>query len=160
MPPGFFFPFSPFQFQQPRSFSIMATTTTPNSAQDTLALVGRILIAYLFIPAGIGKLLGFGGTVGYITSVGLPLPEVGAAIAIIVELGLGIALLLGFKTRWTAIVMAIFTVATALFFHKYWSAPDAMKMMQQINFNKNIAIAGGLLALAGFGAGRFSIDKR
>jgi putative oxidoreductase len=56
--------------------------------------------------------------------------------------------------------MAIFTVATALFFHKYWSAPDAMKMMQQINFNKNIAIAGGLLALAGFGAGRFSIDKR
>ncbi|WP_093176003.1 DoxX family protein [Variovorax sp. YR266] len=151
----------PFQFQQPRSFSIMATTTTaPNSAQDTLALIGRILIAYLFIPAGIGKLMGFGGTVGYITSVGLPLPEVGAAIAIIVELGLGIALLLGFKTRWTAIVMAIFTVATALFFHKYWSAPDAMKMMQQINFNKNIAIAGGLLALAGFGAGRFSIDKR
>ena len=65
------------------------TTTTPNAAQDTLALIGRILIAYLFIPAGIGKLMGFGGTVGYITSVGLPLPEVGAAIAIIVELGLG-----------------------------------------------------------------------
>ncbi|WP_432725764.1 DoxX family protein [Variovorax sp. W6] len=138
----------------------MATTTAPNPAQDTLALIGRILIAYLFIPAGIGKLMGFGGTVGYITSVGLPLPEVGAAIAIIVELGFGIALLLGFKTRLTAIVMAVFTVAAALFFHKYWSAPDAMKMMQQINFNKNIAIAGGLLALAAFGPGRFSIDKR
>ena len=136
------------------------TTTTPNAAQDTLALIGRILIAYLFIPAGIGKLMGFGGTVGYITSVGLPLPEVGAAIAIIVELGLGIVLLLGFKTRWTAIVMAIFSVVTALFFHKYWSAPDAMKMMQQINFNKNIAIAGGLLAIAAFGAGRFSIDRK
>ena len=138
----------------------MATTTTPNSAQDTLALIGRILIAYLFIPAGIGKLMGFGGTVGYISSVGLPLPEVGAAIAIIVELGFGIALLLGFKTRWTAIVLAIFTIAAALFFHKYWSAPDAMKMMQQINFNKNIAIAGGLLAFAAFGPGRFSIDKK
>jgi len=139
----------------------MATANTaPNPAQDTLALVGRILVAYLFIPAGIGKLMGFGGTVGYITSAGLPMPEVAAAIAIIVELGLGIALLLGFKTRWTAIVMAIFTVATALFFHKYWSAPEAMKMMQQINFNKNIAIAGGLLALAAFGPGRFSIDKR
>ncbi|KQW54631.1 DoxX family protein [Variovorax sp. Root411] len=136
------------------------TTTTTNSAQDTLGLIGRILVAYLFIPAGIGKLMGFGGTVGYITSVGLPLPQVGAAIAILVELGLGIALLLGFKTRWTAIVMAIFTVATALFFHKYWSAPDAMKMMQQINFNKNIAIAGGLLAIAAFGAGRFSIDRK
>ena len=138
----------------------MATTNTTNSAQDTLALIGRILIAYLFIPAGFGKLMGFGGTVGYITSAGLPLPEVAAVIAIIIELGLGIALLLGFKTRWTAIVMAIFTVATALFFHKYWSAPDAMKMMQQINFNKNIAIAGGLLAIAAFGAGRFSIDRK
>ena len=138
----------------------MATTTTPNGAQDTLALIGRILIAYLFIPAGIGKLMGFGGTVGYITSAGLPLPEVAAAVAIVIELGLGIALLLGFKTRWTAIVMAIFTVVTALFFHKYWAVPDAMKMMQQINFNKNMAIAGGLLAFAAFGPGRFSIDKR
>jgi putative oxidoreductase len=148
-------------FQQPEEFSTMATTsTTPNAAQDTLALIGRLLIAFLFIPAGIGKLMGFGGTVGYITSAGLPLPEVAAAVAIVIELGLGIALLLGFKTRWTAIVMAIFTVVTALFFHKYWSAPEAMKMMQQINFNKNIAIAGGLLALAAFGPGRFSIDKR
>jgi putative oxidoreductase len=145
----------------------MATTTinataasNPNAAQDTLALVGRILVAYLFIPAGIGKLMGFSGTVGYITSVGLPLPEVGAAIAIFAELVLGIALLVGFKTRWSAILMAVFTVAAALFFHKYWSAPDAMKMMQQINFNKNIAIAGGLLAIAAFGPGRFSIDKR
>ena len=138
----------------------MATTTTPNGAQDTLALIGRILIAYLFIPAGIGKLMGFGGTVGYITSAGLPLPEVAAAVAIVIELGLGIALLLGFKTRWIAIVMAIFTVVTALFFHKYWAVPDAMKMMQQINFNKNMAIAGGLLAFAAFGPGRFSIDKR
>jgi putative oxidoreductase len=139
----------------------MATATTaPNSAQDTLALIGRILVAYLFIPAGFGKLMGFSGTVGYITSAGLPLPEVAAVIAIIIELGLGIALLLGFKTRWTAIVMAVFTIVTALFFHKYWSAPEAMKMMQQINFNKNMAIAGGLLALAAFGAGRFSIDKK
>ncbi|WP_395351970.1 DoxX family protein [Variovorax sp. UC122_21] len=138
----------------------MTTTTTPNGAQDTLALIGRILIAYLFIPAGIGKLMGFGGTVGYISSAGLPLPEVAAAVAIVIELGLGIALLLGFKTHWTAIVMAIFTVVTALFFHKYWAVPDAMKMMQQINFNKNMAIAGGLLAFAAFGPGRFSIDKR
>lgn len=140
--------------------TLTTTTDTSNAAQGTLALVGRILIAYLFIPAGIGKLMGFSGTVGYITSVGLPLPEVGAAIAVLVELVLGIALLVGFKTRWTAILMAVFTVATALFFHKYWSAPDAMKMMQQINFNKNIAIAGGLLALAAFGPGRFSIDKK
>jgi putative oxidoreductase len=131
-----------------------------NSLQDYLALLGRIMIAYLFIPAGFGKLMGFAGTVGYISSAGLPLPQVGAVIAIVVELGLGIALLLGYKTRLVAIVMALFTLATAAFFHQYWAAPEAMKMMQTINFNKNIAIAGGLFALAGFGAGRVSLDGK
>ncbi|WP_426388962.1 DoxX family protein [Variovorax sp. R-27] len=133
----------------------MATTTTPNSTQDLQTLIGRILIATLFIPAGFSKLMGFSGTVGYITSAGLPLPEIAAVIAIIVELGLGIALLVGFKTRWVALIMAIFTVATALFFHKFWA--DAT---QNIQFFKNMAIAGGLLSFAAFGAGRFSIDKR
>jgi putative oxidoreductase len=136
------------------------TGVTITSTQDVIALVGRILIAYLFIPAGIGKLMGFAGTVGYVASSGLPLPQVGAVLAIVVELGVGIAFLLGYKTRIAAIVLAVFTVLAALFFHKYWSAPDAMKMMQQINFNKNIAIAGGLLAFAAFGPGRLSIDKR
>lgn len=133
------------------------TTTNPtNAAQDTLALVGRILIAALFIPAGFGKLMGFAGTVGYITkAAGLPLPEVAAAIAIAVELGLGIALLVGFKTRWTALIMAIFTVATGLFFHKFW-----IDATQNTQFFKNMAIAGGMLAFAAFGAGRFSIDKK
>lgn len=140
--------------------SMSSSGVTTTSLQDTLALIGRILIAYLFIPAGFSKLMGFAGTVGYIGSVGLPLPQVGAVIAVVVELGLGIALLLGYKTRIVAIVMALFTVAAALFFHKYWSAPDAMKMMQTINFNKNIAIAGGLLAIAGFGAGRLSLDAK
>ena len=142
----------------------MATTTstgiTTTSTQDVVALVGRILVAYLFIPAGFGKLMGFAGTVGYITSAGLPLPQVAAAVAIIVELGLGICLLLGFKTRVVAVVLALFTLATGVFFHKYWAVPDAMKMGQMINFNKNIAIAGGLLAFAAFGPGRLSVDKR
>ncbi len=133
---------------------------TTTSLQDTLALVGRVLLAFLFIPAGFGKLMGFAGTVGYIGSVGLPLPQVGAAIAIVVELGLGIALLLGFKTRIAALVLALFTLAAAIFFHAYWAAPEAMKMMQQINFNKNIGIVGGLMAFVAFGAGRLSIDKR
>ena len=137
-----------------------STGVTTTSTQDVIALVGRILIAYLFIPAGFGKLMGFAGTVGYVASSGLPLPQVGAALAILVELGVGIAFLLGFKTRIAAIVLAVFTVMAAVFFHKYWSAPDAMKMMQQINFNKNIAIAGGLLAFAAFGPGRLSVDKR
>ena len=137
-----------------------STGVTTTSTQDVIALVGRILIAYLFIPAGFGKLMGFAGTVGYVASSGLPLPQVGAALAILVELGVGIAFLLGYKTRVAAIVLAVFTVLAAVFFHKYWAVPEAMKMMQQINFNKNIAIAGGLLGFAAFGPGRLSVDKR
>jgi putative oxidoreductase len=139
----------------------MATATpitTP--AQDTLALVGRILIATLFIPAGWGKLMGFAGTVGYITSAGLPLPQVAAAIAVIVELGLGLLLLAGYKTRIVALVMAIFTVATAVFFHNYWAMPADKVMSNQMNFYKNLAIAGGMLAFAAFGGGRFSVDRK
>lgn len=132
--------------------------TTP--AQDSLALIGRILIAVLFIPAGWGKLMGFAGTVGYITSAGLPLPQVAAAIAVIVELGLGILLLVGFKTRIVALVMAIFTVATAVFFHNYWAMPADKVMANQMNFFKNLAIAGGMLAFAAFGGGRFSVDRK
>ena len=146
----------------------MASTTTasgyaPASAsasQDTLALIGRVLIAALFIPAGFGKIGGFAGVVGYISAVGLPLPQLGAAIAIIVELGLGLLLLVGYKTRIVSIVLAVFTVATAVFFHNYWSMPADKAYVNQLMFFKNIAIAGGLLAIAAFGAGRFSIDKR
>ena len=135
-------------------------TTTANGTQDLLALVGRILLAVLFVPAGFGKLTGFAGTVGYIGSVGLPLPQVGAVIAIVVELGLGLALLAGFKTRLAAIVLALFTLAASFFFHKFWAVAADKVMVQQLMFMKNIAITGGLLAFAAFGAGRFSVDRR
>ena len=134
------------------------SSTTPT--QDGLALIGRVLLAALFIPAGFSKIGGFSGTAGYIGSVGLPLPEVGAAIAIVVELGLGLLLLVGFKTRLAALVLAVFTLVAAVFFHNYWAMPADKAMMQQLMFWKNIAIAGGLLAFTAFGAGRFSIDKR
>jgi len=134
------------------------SSTTPT--QDGLALLGRIFLAALFIPAGFGKIAGFAGTAGYIASVGLPLPQVGAAIAIVVELGLGILLLVGFKTRLAALLIALFTLAAALFFHNYWSMPADKVMINQLMFWKNIAIAGGLLAFTAFGPGRFSIDRK
>jgi putative oxidoreductase len=137
-----------------------AAPATTGAAQDTLALIGRVLIALLFIPAGYGKLTGFAGAVGYIASAGLPLPQLGAVIAIIVELGFGIALLVGFKSRLTAVVLAVFTVAAAVFFHNYWAMPVEKAYVNHIMFFKNLAIAGGLLAIAAFGPGRFSIDKR
>jgi putative oxidoreductase len=135
-----------------------AASTT--ATQDLLAVVGRALIALLFVPAGFGKLMGFAGTVGYITSAGLPLPQLGAALAIIVELGFGLMFLVGFKTRISAIVLAVFTVAAAILFHNYWGMPADKAYVNQLMFFKNVAIAGGLLAFAAFGAGRFSIDKR
>ena len=130
-----------------------------NTGRDLAALVGRILMAILFIPAGFSKIGGFAGTAGFIASKGLPLPEVGAAIAIAVELVAGIALLIGWKTRWAALLLAVFTLVATFFFHNFWGVPVEQKMVQTLMFNKNIAVVGGLLVLYAFGPGRLSVDK-
>ena len=126
-----------------------------NASRDFAALLGRIFIALLFVPAGWGKISGFAGTAGYIASKGLPLPEVGAAIAIAVELVGGLLLLVGFKTRWAAAAIFLFLIPTTVFFHPFWADPT-----QATAFWKNIAIMGGLLYVWSFGAGRLSIDKQ
>lgn len=128
--------------------------------QNPLSLLARVLLALLFVPAGISKITGFSGTAGYIGSVGLPLPELGVVIAIVIEAGAGIALLLGIGTRWAALALALFTLVASLFFHNFWAMPAEQQMMQQLMFMKNIAITGGLLALVAFGAGAWSIDGR
>jgi len=142
------------------TYAANTSAGTATTAQNLLALIGRVLIAAMFVPAGLSKIVGFAGTVGYIGSVGLPLPAVGAVLAIIVELGAGAALLLGFQTRIAAIVLAVFTLAASFFFHPFWAVPEAAKMVTTLLFTKNIAVVGGLLAFAAFGAGRLSIDKR
>ena len=132
--------------------------TTP--AHDAMALIGRVLIALLFVPAGWSKLVGFAGTVGYIASRGVPLPEVGAAIAVAAELGLALLLLVGWQARWAALGLAVFTFVISFIFHNFWSSPPDQVMLQQLNFFKNMAISGGLFAFAAFGAGAFSLDGR
>ena len=131
-----------------------------NPTKDWAALVGRVLLAIVFIPAGFSKIGGFAGTAGYIASKGLPLPEVGAAIAVAVEIVAGIALLVGWKARWAALVLAAFTLAATVFFHAFWSVPPEQHMTQYLMFMKNIGIVGGLLAIYAFGAGRISIDRQ
>ncbi|MGA9666912.1 MAG: DoxX family protein [Gallionella sp.] len=121
-------------------------------------LVGRILIALIFLLAGFGKLTGFEGTVAYISSKGLPLPQLAAVGAIIVELGGGIMLVVGWKTRLAAAVILIFTAATALFFHNFWSVPPEQAQNQMIHFLKNISMMGGLLYVVIHGAGALSLD--
>ncbi len=131
-----------------------------NALQNPLALIGRILLAVMFVPAGFGKIAGFSGTVGYATAMGLPLPTVGVAIALVIELFGGLALLIGFRTRYVALALAVFTLVASFFFHAYWAVPAEQQMVQQLMFFKNIAITGGLLAFAAFGAGAFSVDAR
>lgn len=123
-------------------------------------LIGRLGIAWLFVPAGLGKIAGFSGTAGYIASKGLPMPAVLAAIALVIELFGGLAVLVGYKTRWAAAALLVFTLVAAIFFHNYWALPADQAMMQQINFDKNMGIAGGLLFLVAWGAGAFSLDRR
>jgi putative oxidoreductase len=126
---------------------------------DGMALLGRVLLAALFIWSGWGKLNGFSGTAGFIGSKGLPMPQVLAALAVAVELGGGILLLIGLKARWVALALVVFLIVITPIFHNYWDAPAAQAQMQQINFMKNIAIIGGMFVVAAFGPGRFSIDR-
>ncbi|WP_332774720.1 DoxX family protein [Polaromonas sp.] len=130
------------------------------SLQNPLSLAGRLLLALVFLPAGIAKIGGFAGTVGYAASVGLPMPQVGVAIALLVEVLGGLALIVGFGTRWAALALALFTLVASYFFHNYWTLPADQQMMQQLMFFKNLAITGGLLTLAAWGAGAWSVDAK
>ena len=116
--------------------------------ENALNFLGRLAIVALFLPAGLAKLTGFAGTVGYIQSVGLPAPAAAAVLAVIVEIVGGVALLVGYQTRITAVVLAIFTFFASVFFHAYWSAPADAAFITQLLFFKNIAVIGGLLVLA------------
>ncbi|WP_394790580.1 DoxX family protein [Rhodoferax sp.] len=130
------------------------------SLQNPLSFIGRLLLAVLFLPAGIGKITGFAGTVGYIASAGLPLPTVAALIAIVVEVGGGLALIFGLCTRWVAIALSVFTLVASLGFHAFWAVPAEAVMVTQLLFIKNMAVIGGLLTLAAWGAGGWSLDSR
>ena len=131
-----------------------------NRLSNPLALAGRILIALMFVPAGLQKIGGFAGTVGYAASAGMPMPQVGVAVALVVEIAGGLALLLGWCTRWAALALAFFTLVASFFFHAYWSVPADAAMVQQLLFWKNIAVTGGLLGFAAHGAGGWSVDAR
>lgn len=131
-----------------------------NSGSATLSLLGRILIAMIFLVSGFGKIGGFQGLISQIASKGFPVPEVFAVTVIVVELAGGLMLVLGWKARWAALALAAFTAVVTVFFHNFWAMPEAQKMMQQTHFMKNAAIIGGLLFVVAFGPGRFGVDKR
>ncbi|MDP2122972.1 MAG: DoxX family protein [Parvibaculum sp.] len=122
-----------------------------NAANDYATLVGRIFLSALFILAGINKAMGAEGTIGFIESKGLPLPQIIYVATVALELGGGILLLIGYQARLVALAFAVFCVLAAAIFHPSLSDPS---------FLKNIAIAGGMLYVFVHGAGRYSLDAR
>lgn len=129
------------------------SSTTPQ--QDLMALVARIFMVALFLVAGLGKIADPAGTIGYIASVGLPLPSVAYGGALVVEVLGALAVLVGYQTRIAALAIAAFSIVSALAFHNQFA-----DQIQMIMFLKNFAIAGGFLLLAAFGPGRYSIDRK
>lgn len=127
---------------------------------NEIILIARILLMILFLITGWAKLTGFSGTVSYMASVGAPLPEVAAAVAVVMEFFVGILLVIGFYTRPLAALMALFVLGTALLGHPFWNMEGAERMANQLNFFKNISIIGGLLLLVVCGPGRYSVDGR
>jgi putative oxidoreductase len=131
------------------------TALNSSTVNASLALAGRIMIAAIFLLSGFSKITATAMMIGYIQSVGLPLPAVALGLAILIEVGGSIALVLGYRTKLIAAIMALFTVATAIAFHN-----NLADQNQFIHFFKNIAMAGGLLQVIALGAGRFSLDAR
>ncbi len=133
----------------------MTTTAHVTRSTDSLALVGRVGLSAIFLLSGISKITAPAAMIAYISSVGLPFPTLALAGAIAVEVGGGIALILGYRTRIVAAILALFSIATALAFHNALADQN-----QFIHFFKNIAMAGGLAQVVAFGAGRLSLDAR
>ena len=131
-----------------------------NAYSDALSLIGRIFISAIFLVSGFGKVGGFEGVVGAIASKGFPMPQAFAAATIAIELGASLMLVFGWKARWAAFLLAVFSAIVTFFFHNFWAVPEAQKMMEQLTFMKNLALIGGLLLVMAFGPGRLSVDKR
>ncbi|MEK6211465.1 MAG: DoxX family protein [Pseudomonadota bacterium] len=122
-------------------------------------LVGRVLLALIFIIAGFGKITGFDGTVGYMQAYNMPMTQVLAVIAIIIELAGGIMIAVGWKARWAAAALFIFVLVASFVFHAFWAVPADQAQLQNIQFMKNLAIMGGMLYIIVYGSGPFSVDK-
>ncbi|MCL5668429.1 MAG: DoxX family protein [Gammaproteobacteria bacterium] len=117
-------------------------------------LLGRLLLAQVFILSGFRKITGWEGTLGYMASKGLPMTEVLLALTILIELGGGLLLLLGYKARWAATAIFLWLIPVTLIFHPFWADPEQMN-----SFMKNLAIMGGMLYIMTYGSGCYSLSR-
>jgi putative oxidoreductase len=131
-----------------------------DSFKSPLAVTGRILLALMFVMSGFGKLGNIAGTAGYIASGGLPFSSVLAVLVGLLELFGGLALAVGFKARWAALALGVFTLLASVLFHQFWAVAPEQQFVQQLMFMKNLAVAGGMFVVAALGAGPLSLDNR
>lgn len=131
-----------------------------SSAKVGMALIGRLLLAAIFAMSGIAKLTDLPGTIGHMTSAGIPYADTLAVVAGVAELAGAAALVLGLLTRLGAFGLLLYLIPTTLMFHAFWNSHGAERLPQMVNFMKNLAIIGGLAVLMAQGAGRFSLDHR
>ena len=124
-------------------------------------LLGRILLALVFLIAGVRKVMAPAASAGYLAKLGFPAPEVMVWVAIAFELGGAILLILGWKTRWAAYALALFTLVASFAAHRFWEISDAGQYANQMNhFLKNLAIIGGMLFVWACGPGSLAVEKR
>jgi putative oxidoreductase len=130
-----------------------------NQYQPWGLLAARVLLAWMFLYSGFGKITGFAGAAKYMASKGMPLIEPLLVGALLIEVVGGLMLVVGWKTRWAAWAIFGFVALASVIFHNFWAVPAEQATMQTILFNKNLAIMGGLLYVALMGPGRMSLDK-
>jgi putative oxidoreductase len=128
-------------------------------AEGLALLLGRLALAAIFLVSGFGKLTDLGNFTSMLAGQGVPAPGVLAVVGAVAEFFGGLAIAVGFRTRWAALLMVAFTVVATLIAHRFWEVHDAGRMAQQINFLKNLAIVGGFLVLFARGAGPLSVDR-
>lgn len=130
-----------------------------HAMQPLGTLFGRLFLAYIFLLSGFGKIGKFAGTAAYMAGKGLPISEVLLVATIIIEIGGGLMLVLGWKARWGALAIFLWLIPVTLIFHGYWAVEPEQMRTQMIQFNKNLAIMGGMLYVMVAGSGRYSLDK-
>ncbi|MFT8244210.1 DoxX family protein [Roseomonas sp. BN140053] len=129
-----------------------------HESRNTILLVARLMLALLFVWSGFGKIFTQTEFAAAMAGRGMPFPEAFPVLAVLIELGGGLLLLLGWRTATIAVLLALFTVVATAINHRFWTYPDAARIGQANNFYKNIAIIGGCLLLCVTGGGRWSLD--
>jgi putative oxidoreductase len=127
--------------------------------RPTLLLLARVFIAALFLVSGTRKLLAYAATVGYFAKLGFPAAEAFTVIAIVIEIGGGLMLVAGWRTRWAAWALIVLVAVATAMAHRFWQFDAAQQVNQMNHFLKNLAVIGGLLFVASFGPGRLSVDR-